>query len=260
MKIGFRPTPLFVPPVWKKGTPPSTASDTTPHVVVDIVASIAPIVLDGILLVFLFALPTVRLAQSQSGTIFGLPYSVQARPRRRSRSLNYLSVHLFPGLLPLLVLCPRFEQTPFEPVPPNIIEPVITLPNGVRTSLWTLSTHPIRVVSPVQFALGGRSHVCHLFLGFFLDLTHTLVPCRFNIYIYDYCNKRGFVKTARELVNEAEIPVESQPPINAKQGLLFEYASYPTELRFLLAHLHFAQVVECFLGIIPSKKQRNGVR
>ena len=86
------------------------------------------------------------------------------------------------------------------------------------------------------------------------------MPCRFNIYIYDYCNKRGFVKTARELVNEAEIPVESQPPINAKQGLLFEYASYPTELRFLLAHLHFAQVVECFLGIIPSKKQRNGVR
>ncbi|KAF8414427.1 hypothetical protein L210DRAFT_3467416, partial [Boletus edulis BED1] len=43
----------------------------------------------------------------------------------------------------------------------------------------------------------------------------------FNIYIYDYCNKRGFRKTARELLTEAEIPPDSAPPINAKQGLLF---------------------------------------
>ncbi|KAI0923534.1 hypothetical protein AcW1_006465 [Taiwanofungus camphoratus] len=47
----------------------------------------------------------------------------------------------------------------------------------------------------------------------------------FNIYIYDYCTKRGFAKTARELVHEADIPPESQPPINAKQGLLFEWWS-----------------------------------
>lgn len=46
---------------------------------------------------------------------------------------------------------------------------------------------------------------------------------RFNIYIYDYCFKRGFRKTARELLNEAEIPPESTPPINARQGLLFEF-------------------------------------
>ncbi|KAG9313234.1 hypothetical protein JVU11DRAFT_6696 [Chiua virens] len=45
----------------------------------------------------------------------------------------------------------------------------------------------------------------------------------FNIYIYDYCNKRGFRKTARELLAEADIPADSAPPINAKQGLLFEY-------------------------------------
>ncbi|KAJ7777344.1 hypothetical protein B0H16DRAFT_1406966 [Mycena metata] len=47
----------------------------------------------------------------------------------------------------------------------------------------------------------------------------------FNIYIYDYCYKRGFRKTAQELLNEAEIPPESTPPINARQGLLFEWWS-----------------------------------
>ncbi len=45
---------------------------------------------------------------------------------------------------------------------------------------------------------------------------------RFNIYIYDYCMKRGFTKTANELLMEAGIPPQSHPPINAKQGLLFE--------------------------------------
>lgn len=45
---------------------------------------------------------------------------------------------------------------------------------------------------------------------------------RFNIYIYDYCFKRGYRKTARELLAEAEIPPDSIPPINARQGLLFE--------------------------------------
>lgn len=48
---------------------------------------------------------------------------------------------------------------------------------------------------------------------------------RFNIYIYDYCFKRGFHKTAHELMLEAEISPEPSPPINARQGLLFEYAS-----------------------------------
>ncbi|KAI0737354.1 hypothetical protein C8Q80DRAFT_330501 [Daedaleopsis nitida] len=49
-----------------------------------------------------------------------------------------------------------------------------------------------------------------------------LLRCRFNIYIYDYCVKRGFQKTAHELMHEAQIPPASHPPINAKQGLLFE--------------------------------------
>ena len=45
---------------------------------------------------------------------------------------------------------------------------------------------------------------------------------RFNIYIHDYCVKRGFRKTALELQLEAAIPPTATPPINAKQGLLFE--------------------------------------
>ena len=45
---------------------------------------------------------------------------------------------------------------------------------------------------------------------------------RFNIYIIDYCHKRGFEKTARALSEEADLGLEAQPPINAKQGLLFE--------------------------------------
>ena len=56
-----------------------------------------------------------------------------------------------------------------------------------------------------------------------------LMPCpwgllsrRFNIYIYDYCYKRGYKKTAKELLQEADIPIDSKPPINARQGLLFE--------------------------------------
>ncbi|TBU56773.1 hypothetical protein BD310DRAFT_823001 [Dichomitus squalens] len=47
----------------------------------------------------------------------------------------------------------------------------------------------------------------------------------FNIYIYDYCIKRGFRRTASELQQEASIPATAQPPINAKQGLLFEWWS-----------------------------------
>ncbi|KZT20987.1 hypothetical protein NEOLEDRAFT_1140017 [Neolentinus lepideus HHB14362 ss-1] len=47
----------------------------------------------------------------------------------------------------------------------------------------------------------------------------------FNIYIYDYCTKRGFNKTANELKTEAELGDDAHPPINAKQGLLFEWWS-----------------------------------
>ncbi|KZT07215.1 uncharacterized protein LAESUDRAFT_725118 [Laetiporus sulphureus 93-53] len=47
----------------------------------------------------------------------------------------------------------------------------------------------------------------------------------FNIYIHDYCTKRGFEQTAKALLQEARLPPDSTPPINAKQGLLFEWWS-----------------------------------
>lgn len=53
-------------------------------------------------------------------------------------------------------------------------------------------------------------------------LTRIFLLKRFNIYIYDYCFKRGFRKTARELLLEAEIAPDATPPIDARQGLLFE--------------------------------------
>ena len=49
--------------------------------------------------------------------------------------------------------------------------------------------------------------------------------CRFNIFLLDYCKKRGYHKAASQLVTEADIPPESEPPINAQQGLLFESVS-----------------------------------
>lgn len=45
---------------------------------------------------------------------------------------------------------------------------------------------------------------------------------RFNIYIWDYCQKRGYMGTAQKLVEEAMLPPAPRPPIDAKQGLLYE--------------------------------------
>ncbi|THG96865.1 hypothetical protein EW145_g7704, partial [Phellinidium pouzarii] len=47
----------------------------------------------------------------------------------------------------------------------------------------------------------------------------------FNIYIWDYCTKRGYSKTARELAEEAKLSPNPRPPIDAKQGLLYEWWS-----------------------------------
>ncbi|PSR71902.1 hypothetical protein PHLCEN_2v12246 [Hermanssonia centrifuga] len=47
----------------------------------------------------------------------------------------------------------------------------------------------------------------------------------FNIYIIDYCHKRGYKQTAKTLLEEAGLPDDSHPPINARQGLLFEWWS-----------------------------------
>ncbi|TDL26648.1 hypothetical protein BD410DRAFT_715769 [Rickenella mellea] len=75
----------------------------------------------------------------------------------------------------------------------------------------------------------------------------------FNIYIYDYCQKRGFKKTARELLLEADIATDSQPPINAKQGLLFE--SVFSLFSMSLTHpRNFRQMVERILDAIHSEE------
>ncbi|KAI0923532.1 hypothetical protein AcV5_009047 [Taiwanofungus camphoratus] len=47
----------------------------------------------------------------------------------------------------------------------------------------------------------------------------------FNIYLHDYFQKRGFHKAASQLLAEADILEGSIPPINAKEGLLFEWWS-----------------------------------
>ncbi|KAH8110800.1 hypothetical protein DFH11DRAFT_1730012 [Phellopilus nigrolimitatus] len=47
----------------------------------------------------------------------------------------------------------------------------------------------------------------------------------FNIYIWDYCTKRGYTNTARELAEEAKLQPNPRPPIDAKQGLLYEWWS-----------------------------------
>ncbi|KLO11506.1 hypothetical protein SCHPADRAFT_941990 [Schizopora paradoxa] len=49
----------------------------------------------------------------------------------------------------------------------------------------------------------------------------------FNIYIWDYCNKRGYKKTCQDLQEEAKLGNEFHPPIDAKQGLLYECVLLP---------------------------------
>lgn len=67
-----------------------------------------------------------------------------------------------------------------------------------------------------------RSLIVEMIIEHTLHRICTRGTPRFNIYIYDYCHKRGFLKTAQELLTEAELPPDATPPINAKQGLLFE--------------------------------------
>jgi hypothetical protein len=56
---------------------------------------------------------------------------------------------------------------------------------------------------------------------------HTPHPpvLRFNIYLLDYCKKRGYHKTATQLVIEAHMPPGTKPPIDTRHGLFFELAS-----------------------------------
>jgi len=80
----------------------------------------------------------------------------------------------------------------------------------------------------------------------------------FNIYIYDYCFKRGFRKTAQELMNEGDLGPDPTPPINARQGLLFECVAFFFSFLFLasIPDLRASQMVECILGPLPSKVEQ----
>ena len=92
----------------------------------------------------------------------------------------------------------------------------------------------LRNKSPGREIKCMRSLLPHLSLSPpFLPSPPLLPPhSRFNIYILDYCKKRGYHKTATQLVTEADIPPESKPPINAQQGLLFESVSSPIPFSF----------------------------
>lgn len=46
----------------------------------------------------------------------------------------------------------------------------------------------------------------------------------FNVYVHDYCMKRGFLKTAAEFRKEAHLS-DTPPPIQTKQGFIFEWWS-----------------------------------
>ena len=136
----------------------------------------------------------------------------------------------------------------------------LTAPPSPSPSAW-LPDHQDRCPSPnptlsLPLTRPGRATECPspLISPFIVYQAHPLP--RFNIYIYDYCNKRGFRKTARELLAEAEIPADSAPPINAKQGLLFESVP-PTSLRWPIAShpSPSSQVVERILGALHSQKQ-----
>jgi collagen type III alpha len=81
---------------------------------------------------------------------------------------------------------------------------------------------------------------------------------RFNIYIYDYCHKRGFKKTARELLAEADIPADSKPPINARQGLLFEQVVYCPLLDFSDVFFSFLRWWSVFWVLFSAKANGNG--
>ncbi len=76
----------------------------------------------------------------------------------------------------------------------------------------TIATHRVALLTPLSVFFPPSRPRCMRYV-----CVH-----RFNIYIHDYCSKRGFRKTARELMQEAEIAADAAPPINARQGLLFE--------------------------------------
>lgn len=86
----------------------------------------------------------------------------------------------------------------------------------------TSSQSPAQAESEELSWEGDRMYVANIYSYLSSFIIFQILFYRFNIYIYDYCFKRGYRETARALVNEADLRNDTLPPINAKQGLLFE--------------------------------------
>ena len=82
---------------------------------------------------------------------------------------------------------------------------------------------------------------------------------RFNIYIWDYCQKRGYLGTAQKLVEEAKLPPTPRPPIDAKQGLLYECAySLIFTLRDLVLTAYQCRWWSVFWVLFSAKNSGSG--
>lgn len=106
---------------------------------------------------------------------------------------------------------------------------------------------PLKTHGKATKCVSSLHHVNH---------THRLTSInnRFNIYIYNHFNKRGFRETTQKLMQEAEIAPDSTPPINTKQVLLFGYAQLCLSLSYPVVNHPYLQVVECILGVVHCEE------
>ena len=128
---------------------------------------------------------------------------------------------------------PRLSAPPFHPmaaVGPSQQPPGSSAAPAPQPPPGPPSSEQITWEGDKMYALSSSSPISLTTLPSFPPLLPPL--SRFNIYILDYCKKRGYHKTATQLVTEADIPPESKPPINAQQGLLFESVSSPIPFSF----------------------------
>lgn len=101
-----------------------------------------------------------------------------------------------------------------------------------------------------------------------------LPPCRswgneedrLDLYVWDYCQRRGYLSAANALAADAGLPFSPEIPLKTTQGLLFEYALLPsaeTGLSTNLYSLYFRPAVKVlgdFLGPVPGACKVEGVR
>lgn len=138
---------------------------------------------------------------------------------RRQSTLPPDSLFLLPPISTSLSSSVTSPQASSAACPPRLKLRMLTLPPQPLPQTTV-------VVPRTSF---GRERKCNSLLGllfFFFVLKY--LSNRFNIYIWDYCTKRGYANTARELVEEAKLGPTPRPPIDAKQGLLYEWVQLST--------------------------------